>query len=66
MDDLVTLRDAAREIGVDPSALRHRLKVGTLRGENIAGRVWLIPRSEVDRARREGRLKPGPRRSGTA
>jgi excisionase family DNA binding protein len=55
----MTLTDAARELGVDPSTLRYRLKRGDMQGEKIGPRTWLIPREEVMRAKELGRLKPG-------
>ena len=55
----MTLTDAARELGVDPSTLRYRLKRGDMRGEKIGPRAWLIPRDEVARVKTIGRMKPG-------
>jgi excisionase family DNA binding protein len=64
MDTHMTLADAARELGLDPSTLRYRLKRGDMRGEKVGPRTWLIPRDEIERWRHIGRQKPGrkPRR----
>ena len=59
--DALTTADAARELGISVRALQHRLKTGMLRGDNLGGRLWLIPREEVERAKAAGRLKPGPK-----
>lgn len=67
LSDLVTIAEAARILGLNVATVRHRLAVGTMKGQKVAPRLWLIPRSEVERAAREGRIKPGPRpREGTA
>ena len=55
----MTLTDAARELGVDPSMLRYRLKRGDMQGEKIGPRTWLIPVEEVRRLKAIGRMKPG-------
>ena len=60
--DKMTAAEAARELGLTLRGVHYRLEHGLLRGENVAGRVWLIPREEVERAKVQGRMKPGPRR----
>ena len=55
----MTLTEAARELGLDPSTLRYRLQRGDMQGEKVGPRAWLIPRREVERWREVGRLKPG-------
>jgi len=62
----MTLTEAARELGVDPSTLRYRLKRGDMRGDKAGPRAWLIPREEVARLKEIGRMKPGrkPRSDG--
>ncbi len=61
-----TVAQAARVLGVDPTAVRAALRRGTLGGERVGARVWLIPISEVERRRvqRAGKRKPGPRPRG--
>ena len=56
----MTPAQAAAELGITERAVQHRLKVGLLHGDNYGGRLWLIPREEVARAKAIGRLKPGP------
>ena len=41
--------------------MQDRLKRGLLRGTNYGGRIWLIDRAEVERAKAAGRLKRGPK-----
>ena len=60
-DDRMTPAQAAEVLGISERAVQHRLKVGLLRGDNYGGRIWLIPREEVERAKTIGRMKPGPR-----
>ncbi len=60
--DEMTAAEAADELGLTLRGVQYRLKRSILTGRLVAGRVWLIPRAEVDRAKREGRLPPGPRR----
>ncbi|HEV2126148.1 MAG TPA: helix-turn-helix domain-containing protein [Chloroflexota bacterium] len=61
-DDRMTPAQAAEELGISERAVQHRLKVGLMRGDNYGGRIWLIPREEVERAKATGRMKPGPRK----
>ncbi len=58
----MTPAQAALELGISERAVQHRLKAGLLRGDNYGGRIWLIPREEVERAKAVGKLKPGPKR----
>lgn len=60
-DDRMTPAEAAAEIGITQRAVQDRLKRGLLRGTNYGGRVWLIPREEVERAKALGPLKRGPK-----
>ncbi|MGD9894755.1 MAG: helix-turn-helix domain-containing protein [Dehalococcoidia bacterium] len=60
-DDLITVNEAAAELGLASVTVRKRLEAGTMRGQNIGGRIWLIPRAEVERAKAAGPLKRGPK-----
>ena len=60
-DDRMTVPEVARELGISPSTVLYRLKAGLLSGENYGGRVWLIPREEVERAKMAGPVKRGPK-----
>ncbi len=57
----MTPAEAAAEIGITQRAVQDRLKRGLLRGTNYGGRVWLIDREEVERAKAVGPLKRGPK-----
>jgi excisionase family DNA binding protein len=61
MEGFMTVTDAATVLGVEVSTLRRRLEAGVMKGERIHARLWLIPREEVDRWRKIGRLKRGPK-----
>lgn len=57
---MVTVAEAARELGLSVEAVHKRLRAGVMRGERISPRLWLVPRAEVERWRVLGRRKPGP------
>lgn len=64
MTDLLTLPEAAAELGLTRSTLQWQIKLGRLQATK-PGRDWLVTRSEVERYRREslGRAHLGrPRR----
>jgi excisionase family DNA binding protein len=58
MDDL-TVKQAAAELGIPARTILHRLKTGKMRGQQLAGWQWVIPREEVERWRGQPRIKPG-------
>ena len=62
-DDRLTVDQAAAELGIAPATVRKRLQLGVMQGENVGGRLWFIPRAEVDRWRGRG-LLPRGRKSG--
>jgi excisionase family DNA binding protein len=64
MDEFITVGDAARELGIGRSALHSRIKRGEIRAIRVSPRLLLIPRSEVERWRDKGKLKPGPKPRG--
>jgi hypothetical protein len=57
---MVTVAEAAGELGLTVRGVQYRLKHGLLRGENIAGRAWLIPRAEIERAKGVRPRSPAP------
>lgn len=50
MDELLTVEQAARELGVTPETVRYRLRTGRMQGQRV-GRDWVIARAHVDAAR---------------
>lgn len=59
-EELVALTDAAEQIGRSREWLRRRVNKGEIRHQKI-GRVIGIPRTEVQRLKRELAGKPKPR-----
>ena len=59
---MMTTADAAKELGISQVAVRYRLEKGLMQGKSVAGKLWLIPRAEVERWKALGRQKPGPKR----
>ena len=59
---LVTVTEAAAELGLTVHAVAKRLRRGQMKGERVSPRLWLVPREEVERWKEIGRMKPGPRR----
>jgi excisionase family DNA binding protein len=55
----MSVQEAARALGVHENTIRYRLERGLMRGERVLGRVWLIPRDEVEAWRERGRQRPG-------
>lgn len=61
-DDMLTTTEAAVILGIKPASVRYRCERGLFAGAiNPGGRVWLIPRGEVEQAVTVGRLRPGPK-----
>ncbi len=63
--DLLTVTEAAEQLGVSVSAIQVRLRSGTMRGIRPSPRIWLVPRAEVERWKAKGKLKPGRPRKET-
>jgi len=51
MSDMLSAREAAKELGYHVNHLYRLLNAGTVRGKQISG-VWLISRREVERVKR--------------
>jgi excisionase family DNA binding protein len=49
-DDVMTLPEAAKELGLAPSTLRHQIKNGKLAARKVS-RDWYLTREEVERYR---------------
>jgi excisionase family DNA binding protein len=56
---LLTVQEAATELGITVRGIQERLKRGAMRGERVTPRLWLIPREEVERWKELGRQRPG-------
>lgn len=59
--DVLTVTEAAGELGMSVRGLQKRIERGDVRAERVNPRLWLIPRAEVERWKRLGRQRPGPR-----
>jgi excisionase family DNA binding protein len=58
VDEYLTVSDAAEAIGITARALRWRIQRGDVRADRVNPRLWLVPRSEVERLQEHGKLKP--------
>ena len=58
--DLLTIDEAAKELGVQPSTIRMAIKRKTINAIKIGKRLNAIPLAEVERYRRERLGKHGP------
>jgi excisionase family DNA binding protein len=58
LNDIMTLAEAADELGIAASTLRHQASTGRLRARLI-GKTWVTTRDEVERYRREQLGKVG-------
>ena len=57
----MTVTQAAHALDLAPQTIQARLKRGAMRGVLVHPRLWLIPKSEVERWRQLGRQKTGPK-----
>ena len=48
-NDRLTVKTAAAELGYHPNHVRRMLREGRIKGEKLAGIVWMISRAEVER-----------------
>lgn len=56
---MLTVQETAEELGITTRGVQHRLERGLMRGERVSPRLWMIPRTEVDRWREVGKLPRG-------
>ena len=64
--DLLTVAEAAQELGIGTSGVRMAITYGTLRPVRIDGRTIMIERGELERYRRDHLGKRGrPRKKPT-
>jgi excisionase family DNA binding protein len=61
MEGYMHLAEAAHELGVTRRALLARIARGEMVAERVHEKLWLVSRDEVERQRRIGRRKPGPK-----
>src|SRR2546423_14748587 len=59
--DLISVAQAATELGLTPSAVRNAIAYGSLRAKRIDGRTNMIQRGELERYRDENRGRRGKR-----
>jgi excisionase family DNA binding protein len=60
--DLLSVAQAARELGLSPSGIRNAIMYGTITPVRLDGRTNLIPRAEVEGYRREHLGQRGKRK----
>lgn len=60
--DLLTVEEAARELGMVAGAVRRAIHEGRITPRRFSPRVMLIPRAEVERYKRERRPAGRPRK----
>jgi excisionase family DNA binding protein len=65
--DLLTVAEVAEELGLTVRGVQDRLLRGLMRGERVSPRLWMVPRTEVERWKALGRQRPGrkPKRETT-
>jgi excisionase family DNA binding protein len=51
--DMLTVAEAAKELGISTTTIHRAVGNGTITPQRLNGRTYLIPRSEVERYRRE-------------
>jgi excisionase family DNA binding protein len=61
IENHVTVTEAAIELGVSPATIRGAIMRGSITAVQLHKRMNLIPRSEVERYRREHLGRPGKR-----
>ena len=64
--DMLTVAETAAELGVSVRAVQNRIRTGEMEAEKVTPRLYLIPRSEVERWKPVGKRKGGrPRKTRT-
>jgi hypothetical protein len=58
LDDIISLAQAADELNLGTSTLRHQAAGGRLEAR-LVGKTWITTRQEVERYRREHLGRPG-------
>ncbi len=58
----MSVQEAADALGISRRGVLSRIERGEMQAQRIGSRVWLISRSEIERWRGLGKLRPGPKR----
>lgn len=58
-NELYTVPQAAKELGLTRRGVLFRLTAGTMQGIKVSPKLWLIPAAEVDRWRELGKARQG-------
>lgn len=66
VDDMLTVTQAASELGIQPGAVRDAIARGSMQAVRVGGRgvragLLLIQRHELERYQRDIKGKPGPK-----
>ncbi len=56
---MLTVQETAEELGLTIRGVQNRLLRGSMQGERVSPRLWMIPRGEVERWRALGKQRPG-------
>jgi excisionase family DNA binding protein len=60
--EMLTVAEAAAELGISPTTIHRAVGNGTITPYKLDARTYLIPRSEVERYRRDSLGQPGKRK----
>lgn len=52
LDDIISITEAAQDLGIDPSGLRAQAAAGRIEAK-LVGKTWITTRQEVERYRAE-------------
>lgn len=57
----MTIAEAAKALGMSEVGVRLRIRRGDMRARRMGARLWVIPAEEVERWRKLGKQRPGPK-----
>ena len=57
----MSVQEAAAALGMSERAIRNRIERGDMKATRIGARIFVIPRTEVERWQQLGRQRPGPK-----
>ena len=61
LPDLLTVSQAAEALGLSRRGLHYRIERGDIHALQPSPRLFLVPKSEVERLRNTGKFRPGPK-----